>query len=167
MLVNGAWGEILIWRYDPNLFATTCYRLNGAKSSADKILTTKLDTFSSNIISLLKLGTRFIVWDIIFKMSPRDLARYFITIMTSSNGNIFCVTGHLCGEFTVPGEFPAERPVTRSFDLFFDLRLNKRLSKQSWDWWFETLSCPLWRNCNAITISLNFRPPMVVANKWS
>ena len=47
--------------------------------------------------------------------------------MTSSNGNIFRVTGHLCGEFTGPGEFPAQRPVTRSFDVFFDLRLNKRL----------------------------------------
>ena len=41
-----------------------------------------------------------------------------------------------------------QRPVTRSFDVFFDLRLNKRLSKQSWGWWFETLSCPLWRHCN-------------------
>ena len=50
--------------------------------------------------------------------------------MTSSNGNIFRVTGPLCGEFTGPGEFPAQRPVTRSFDVFFDLRLNKRLSKQ-------------------------------------
>ena len=39
--------------------------------------------------------------------------------------------------------------VTWSFDVFFDLRLNKRLSKQSWGWWFETLSCPLWRHCNA------------------
>ena len=48
----------------------------------------------------------------------------------------------------VPGEFPAQRPVTQSFDVFFDLRLNKRLSKQSWDWWFETLSCPLWRHRN-------------------
>ena len=48
----------------------------------------------------------------------------------------------------VPGEFPTQRPVTRSFDVFFDLRLNKRLSKQSWDWWFETLSRPLWRHCN-------------------
>ena len=47
-----------------------------------------------------------------------------------------------------PGEFPTQRPVTRSCDVFFDLRLNKRLSKQSWDWWFETLSCPLWRQCN-------------------
>ena len=48
----------------------------------------------------------------------------------------------------VPGEFPAQRPVTRSFDVFFDLRLNKRLSKQSWGWWFETLSRPLWRHRN-------------------
>ena len=45
--------------------------------------------------------------------------------MTSSNGNIFRVTGPLCGEFTGPGEFPTQRPVTRSFDVFFDLRLNK------------------------------------------
>ena len=36
-------------------------------------------------------------------------------MMTSSNGNIFRVTGPLCGEFT--GR------------IFFDLRLNKRLSK--------------------------------------
>ena len=45
-------------------------------------------------------------------------------------GNIFRVTGYLCGEFTGPGEFPTQRPLTRSFDVFFDLRLNKRLSKQ-------------------------------------
>ena len=70
-------------------------------------------------------------------------------MMTSSNGNIFRVTGHLCGEFTGPGEFPTQRPVTRSFDVYFDLRLNKWLSKQSWGWWFETLSCSLWRHRNA------------------
>ena len=69
-------------------------------------------------------------------------------MMTSSSGNIFRVTGPLCGEFTGPGEFPAQRPVTRGFDVFFDLHLNKRLSKQSWDWWFETLSWSLWRHCN-------------------
>ena len=69
-------------------------------------------------------------------------------MMTSSNGNIFRVTGPLCGEFTGPCEFPKQRPVTRSFDVFFDLRLNKRLSKQPWGWWFETLSWPLWRHCN-------------------
>ena len=56
---------------------------------------------------------------------------YITCMMTSSNGNIFRVTGPLCGEFTGPGEFPTQRPVTRSFDVYFDLRLNKRLCKQS------------------------------------
>ena len=46
---------------------------------------------------------------------------------------------------------PAQRPVTRSLDVFFDLCLNKRLSKQSWDWWFETPSCPLWRHYTDLT----------------
>ena len=41
-------------------------------------------------------------------------------------------------------------PVPRTFDVYFDLRLNKRLSKQSWGWWFETLSSPLWRHSNAL-----------------
>ena len=69
-------------------------------------------------------------------------------MMTSSNGNIFHVTGPLCGEFTGPGEFPTQRPVRRSFDVFFDLHLNKRLNKQSRGWWFETLSRPFWRHRN-------------------
>ena len=51
-------------------------------------------------------------------------------MMTSSNGNIFRVTGHLCEESPVPGEFPTQRRVTQGFDVFFDLRLNKRLGKQ-------------------------------------
>ena len=42
--------------------------------------------------------------------------------------------------------------VTRSFDVFLDLRPNKRLSKQSWGWWFETPSRPLWRHSNGINI---------------
>ena len=70
-----------------------------------------------------------------------------LNMMTSSNGNIFRVTGPLCGEFTGPGEFPTQRSVTRSFGVFFDLRLNKRLSKQPWGWWFETPSWSLWRQC--------------------
>ena len=61
----------------------------------------------------------------------------------------FSVLLAICaGNSPVPGEFPAQRPVTRSFDVFFDLRLNKLLSKQSWGWWFETLTCPLWRHRN-------------------
>ena len=82
-------------------------------------------------------------------LSTRFRVQSVTTIMmTSSNGHIFRVTGHLCGECTGPGEFPAQRPVTPSFDVFFDLRLNNRLSKQSGGWWFETLSCPLWRHFN-------------------
>ena len=68
--------------------------------------------------------------------------------MTSSNEDIFRITGNLCGEFTGPRWIPTQRPVTRSFVVFFDLRLNKGLSKQSWGWWFETLSRPLWCHCN-------------------
>ena len=69
--------------------------------------------------------------------------------MTSSNGNIFHVSGPLCLEFPGPGEFPTQRPVTQSFDVFFDLHLNKRLSKHPWGWWFEMPSWSLWRQCNA------------------
>ena len=43
--------------------------------------------------------------------------------------------------------------MTRSFDILFGVRLNKRLSKHSWGWWFETLSCPLWRKCNVVVKS--------------
>ena len=55
----------------------------------------------------------------------------------------------LCkGNSPVTGEFPSQRPMMRKFDIFYDLRLNKRLSKQSWGWWFDTPSHPLWRHCN-------------------
>ena len=61
------------------------------------------------------------------------------------------------GNSPVPGEFPTQRPVTWSFDVFFDLRLNKQLSKQSWGWWFEMLSCPLWCHRNGMqTLSILF-----------
>ena len=68
-------------------------------------------------------------------------------MMTSSNGNIFRVTDHLCREFTGPVISPHT-----SFDVFFVLRLNKRLSKQSWGSWFETLSHPSWRHRNDLAI---------------
>ena len=66
-------------------------------------------------------------------------------MMTSSNGNIFRVTGPLCGQFTGPGEFPKGQ---WRGALMFSLRLNKRLSKQPWGWWFEPPSWSLWRPRN-------------------
>ena len=51
--------------------------------------------------------------------------------MTSWNGNIFRVTGHLCGEFTGLRWIPSTKASDEKH-IFFDLRLNKQLSKQSW-----------------------------------
>ena len=59
------------------------------------------------------------------------------------------------GSSPVPGEFPTQKPVTRSFDVYFDVRPNKRLSKQSWGWWFEAQSRPLWRHRNEYISSPN------------
>ena len=77
-----------------------------------------------------------------------DIFKFILFMMTSSNGNTFRVTGRMCGNSLVTGDFPSQRPVTRSFDVFFDLRLNKQLSKQWRRRWFKTPSCSLWRHCN-------------------
>ena len=73
----------------------------------------------------------------------KDIARWRHQMETYSALLAVCA-----GNSPMTGELPAQRPVTRSFDVFFDLHLNKRLSKQSWGWWFETPSCPLWHHCN-------------------
>ena len=95
---------------------------------------------------------------------------HLFTMMTSSNGNIFRVTGPLCREFTGPGEFPAQRPVTRSFDVLFDLHLNKRLSKQPWGWWFETPPWSLWRQCNGYKqmgyLYIHIAPYTIGFSRW-
>ena len=56
-----------------------------------------------------------------------------LPMMTSSNGNIFRVTGPLWGNSVVTGEFPARRPVTRSFDVFFDLHKRWVNTRESGD----------------------------------
>ena len=77
-------------------------------------------------------------------------------MMTSSNWNIcprywtFVREIHRC-----PGNSPHKGPVTRSFGVCSDTNLNKRVSKQSWGWWFETLSRKLWRHCNDIYFNVN------------
>ena len=69
------------------------------------------------------------------------------------------------GNSPVAGESPARRPVTRSLAVFFDLHLNKRLSKQSWGWWFETLSCPLWRHNDGLDCyKIPLQPRRTVSN---
>ena len=69
--------------------------------------------------------------------------------MTSSNGKIFPVTGHLCGEFTSHRWIPHTKASDAEFWCFLLYTSEfKRLSKQSLGWWFETLSRPLWRHCD-------------------
>ena len=76
-------------------------------------------------------------------------------MMPSSNGNIFRVTGHLRGEFTSHRWIPRTKASDAELWYFFDLHLNERLSKQSWGWWFETPSCPLWRHIMGTPQSLS------------
>ena len=69
-------------------------------------------------------------------------------MMTSSNKNIFRVTGHLCGEFT--GHRWTDRWIHRT--KVSDAELwsvpEQWLCKQSRRWWFKTQSWSLWRHCN-------------------
>ena len=123
----------------------------------------QLESYQQN---LLTFGVNY---SFVFrKKHTKMLPHYAVHMMTSSNGN---VTGPLCGEFTAHRWIPpppptsppptrthhthTQRPVKRSFDAFFDLRLNKWLSKHSWDWWFETSSCPLWRHCSDFSGHMN------------
>ena len=75
-------------------------------------------------------------------------------MMTSSNGNIFRVTGHLCGEFTGPWWIPRTKASDEELWCFLWSASHKRLSKQSPGWWFETPSRPLWRHCNELAYLL-------------
>ena len=81
-----------------------------------------------------------------FKAQPGGAYMMHHQMETSSALLAICT-----GNSLAPGEFPTQRPGTRSFDVFFDLRLNKRLSKQSWGWWFELLSRPLWFHISVVT----------------
>ena len=47
--------------------------------------------------------------------------RFDLRLMTSSNGNIFRVTGRLCGYSPVTGEFPVQRPVTEPWSFLWSV----------------------------------------------
>ena len=87
-------------------------------------------------------------------------------MMTSSNGNLFRVTGHLCGEFTGPRWIPHTKASDAELWCLLDLGLKKRLSKQWWGWWFEMLSRLLWCHCND-KIFQNFIRLWIIKNHQS
>ena len=88
------------------------------------------------------------LWNFKQNFEPIFCIIWYPNMIASSYGNIFRVTGPLCGNFTGHRWIPLQRPVTRSFDVFFYLFLNKQLNKQSQGWWFETPSRQSWRHCN-------------------
>ena len=72
------------------------------------------------------------------------------SMMTSSNGNIFHVTGSLCGEFIGHRWIPCTEDSDTELWCFLCSApwMKERLSKQSRGWWFETPTCSLWCHCN-------------------
>ena len=116
---------------------------------------------SEPIFDQCKHGGAISLANIYWWISPLAIytaPEWYKFMMTPSNGNIFLVTGHLCGPFTGHRWIPRTTASdVLGFDVFFDLRMNKRLSKQSRGWWFETLLGSLWRHCNVIKKHM-FRP---------
>ena len=144
----------LIWSYPQS--ATYCLVLSAHAISWHPIVFFKK-------LSVWSLKSSFLMKTIVFhavtlwlNLSCRLVTgRYDATehtMMMSSNGNIFRVTGHLCGKFTGHRWILRTKTSDASFYVFFNLHLNKQLSKQWWGWWFETPSHPLWRHCNASVI---------------
>ena len=93
---------------------------------------------------------------------PGRFCQYFSAVcimMTSSNGNIFHVTGYLSGEFT--GHrcfFPHNGQWHGALMLSLICALDKRLSKHSRGWWIETPVRSLWRHCNDYVWRLDTQP---------
>ena len=86
---------------------------------------------ATNTFSLINVFTRY--------------CRYLLIMMTSSDGNIFRVTGLLCGEFTGHRWIPHTKASDAELWCFLSTR---QLSKQWRRWWYETLLRSSWRHCN-------------------
>ena len=86
----------------------------------------------------------------VVKLSPSAHYGWYLWgsqhMMTSLKGNIFRVTGPLCGEFTGHRWVPLKK--ASDAELWCFLWYDKRLSTQSRRRWFELPSRSLWRRCN-------------------
>ena len=70
-------------------------------------------------------------------------------MMTSSNGNIFRVTGPLCWEFTGHRWIPRTKASDADLRCFLSSMPKSTVEHlQLKRWGFETPSCSLWRHCN-------------------
>ena len=75
---------------------------------------------------------------------------FIIIMMTSLNGNIFCITGLLWGKSTGHRWIPLTKASDAELWCFLWSAPQKRLSKQLRRRWFETPSRLSWRYCNVI-----------------
>ena len=80
--------------------------------------------------------------------APWRTMQNFNHMMTSSNGDIFRVSGLLCGEFT--GLTKAS-----DADLWWFLWSPPEYTVVQTSWWFETPSRPLWRHRNEMICTWN------------
>ena len=148
--MGSRWSVLKIFNDDLKTSSCTLLFKIGTKSFHDLAPVYEVD-IKPRVINFELFISDETVWKVKFWDPPRLSAWWRHEMETFSALLAICA-----GNSPVPGEFSAQRPVTRGFDIFFDLRLNKRLSKQSCGWWFETLSCLLWRHCNVIFTTLGW-----------
>ena len=123
-------------------YACRCPTPNSARPSAGAVMTTSWTCFlmPAGVLLLIVLGHQQAQW------WPQAGHVSFVSL----DNNNFPRLDHMTS-------FPWWRHqmetfsalLAKCFDVFFDLCLNKRLRKQSWGWWFQTLSLILWCHWNA------------------
>ena len=80
--------------------------------------------------------------------SPLGILLSCEIMMKSSNGNMFLVTGPLCGEFAGRQWIPLTKSSDAEHWCFLSSAPEQRLGTQHRRRWLETPSCSLWRLCN-------------------
>ena len=95
-------------------------------------------------IDIFSLSSFFLFWFI--SLSWR-LPYQLLIMMTSSNGNIFFVTGPLWGESTGDRWIPFTEASDTELWCFL-WSAPEQLVEHRWRRWFETPSNSLWRHCN-------------------
>ena len=139
-----------IWRYTPAPLPLT-HRRSSCTFTSNKLLwwiIVAKTTSSWHLTALLDRPESLISYCKI--ISANEQVKLTLPyIMASSNGNIFRVTGPLCGEFTGHGWIPCTQGQWRRALMLSLICAGKRLSKHSWGWWFETPLRSSWRHCNA------------------
>ena len=103
--------------------------------------------------------TKIILHNLAKSSSGRQPVRSVVIMMTSSNGNIFHVTGHCAGIHRSPvnslhkGQWRGALEFSLICAWMDGWVSNREAGDLSWDYYsslrFETPSCSLWRHCNA------------------